>query len=329
MFWGDKPDIALYMPMLALSIMNLSKPIQKSVKEYARGIIGGLLFSFPLLYTMEVWWAGYTSSYLHLLYLVVFTFVILLGYNRYSGMHPAVNWKNIFLESIEEMGIGLVLSFVVLLLLDRLNFDNGFHDVVGKVVIEAMMVSVGVSVGTAQLGSSTNRETKDRSGEGEEESRSSQEDGGGSSEKRDESVGHSDGKKADRRSGKLAIAVMAICGSLLVASSVAPTDEIVLLAAECGPDQIFAIAVLSIVLTLVTGYFSNFKGTDRSGVKINTKDIIYVTNLCYLSALMVSAFLLWYFGRFKEVDFYFAIKQLVLLGIIASLGGSAGRLLIR
>lgn len=33
-------------------------PISKSLQEYDRGIAGGLIFSLPLLYTMEVWQAG-------------------------------------------------------------------------------------------------------------------------------------------------------------------------------------------------------------------------------------------------------------------------------
>ena len=36
------------------------RPIAKSLQEYGRGIAGGMLFSLPLLYTMEVWWAGFS-----------------------------------------------------------------------------------------------------------------------------------------------------------------------------------------------------------------------------------------------------------------------------
>lgn len=306
--------------------MNLGKSYKESVQEYARGIIGGLLFSFPLLYTMEVWWAGYTTEYIYLLLLMLFTYVVLLGYNRYAGMHPSVKWKNIFMESIEEMGIGITLSFLVLYMLNRLNLDNGFHDVVGKVVIEAMLVSIGVSVGTAQMGSSANDENeKDNSnndGARQKENKSS-------SVGKVESVRHSEGKKTDRRSGKLAMVILAICGSLLVASTVAPTDEIVMLAAQCNPYQILAIALVSILLSMLTGYFSNFKGTERKEMKLNSKDILYVTFLCYISALFISGFLLWFFGRFQNLSVHAIVNQIIVLGLIASMGGSAGRLLIK
>jgi len=33
--------------------------IKKSIQEYARGIAGGMMFSLPLLYTMEMWWSGF------------------------------------------------------------------------------------------------------------------------------------------------------------------------------------------------------------------------------------------------------------------------------
>ncbi|MCA1627000.1 MAG: TIGR02587 family membrane protein, partial [Acidobacteria bacterium] len=34
------------------------RSVNKSLKEYIRGVAGGLLFSLPLLYTMEVWRMG-------------------------------------------------------------------------------------------------------------------------------------------------------------------------------------------------------------------------------------------------------------------------------
>src|SRR5687768_4310411 len=38
------------------------RSITESLREYGRGVAGGLMFSLPLLYTMEVWWAGFNTS---------------------------------------------------------------------------------------------------------------------------------------------------------------------------------------------------------------------------------------------------------------------------
>ncbi len=37
-----------------------------TLQEYSRGLIGGLLFGLPLLYTMEVWWTGFLAGPLRL-----------------------------------------------------------------------------------------------------------------------------------------------------------------------------------------------------------------------------------------------------------------------
>ncbi|EJF10080.1 hypothetical protein O71_11249 [Pontibacter sp. BAB1700] len=80
------------------------RPVRKSLQEYARGIAGGLLFSFPLLFTMEVWWAGFIATPFQLLIMVVVTYLLLLGYNRYAGMRPGASWRSVFIDSVEEMG---------------------------------------------------------------------------------------------------------------------------------------------------------------------------------------------------------------------------------
>ena len=101
---------------------SLSRPVSQSLKEYARGITGGLLFSFPLLYTMEMWWAGFIASPAQLMVLVAVTYLLLLGYNRFAGMREDASWRSVFVDSVEEMGIGIALSFCVLLILNRITF---------------------------------------------------------------------------------------------------------------------------------------------------------------------------------------------------------------
>jgi uncharacterized membrane protein len=88
---------------------------RKSLREYGRGVAGGLLFSLPLLYTLEVWHAGFTMSPHRQLVYVLLALVLLLGYKRYAGLHPDCTWAEVAIDSIEEMGIGLLLSAVVLL----------------------------------------------------------------------------------------------------------------------------------------------------------------------------------------------------------------------
>ena len=49
----------------------------------------------------------------------------------------------------------------------------------------------------------------------------------------------------------------------------------------------------------------------------------------HLVALVASAFILWFFGRFDTVQMEMAIAQTVVLSLPATLGASAGRLLLQ
>lgn len=284
------------------------RPVRKSLQEYARGIAGGLLFSFPLLYTMEVWWAGFIASPAQLLIMVVVTYLLLLGYNRYAGMRPGVSWRSVFIDSVEEMGLGIVLAFGVLFVLNRIQFGGmSIDEIMGKIIVEAMAVSIGVSIGTAQLGTS------------DEESE-------------EENQVQAEAKESGWRTGlrsKGSLVVLALCGSIIVGGNVAPTEEVVVLAIGARPVHILLMAVLSLAMSMVVVYFSDFKGTGHHQQKNLAFAITLDTCLSYLTALVASAFLLWFFGRFEGVNFEVAFAQCIVLGVLASLGASAGRMLIK
>ncbi|MHC2990117.1 hypothetical protein OB13_00355 [Pontibacter sp. HJ8] len=287
--------------------MYKKRPIRKSLQEYARGIAGGLLFSFPLLYTMEVWWAGFSATPLQLLVMVIVTYLLLLGYNRYAGMRPEASWRSVLIDSVEEMGLGLVIAFAVMFVLNRLQLHAmSVDEIMGKVIVEAMAVSIGVSIGTAQLGTG---------GEDEEETETPTE----------EKVA---GMQTGLRS-RISLVVLALCGSVVVGGNVAPTEEVILLAIEAEAYHILLMALLSLGLSVVVVYFSDFKGTGQQHAGGLAFAITVDTCLSYLTALATSAFLLWFFGRFEGVNFEIALAQVIVLGVLASLGASAGRLLIK
>lgn len=277
------------------------RPLRKSLKEYARGVAGGLLFSFPLLYTMEVWWAGFIAEPLDLLLLIGVTYLLLLGYNRFAGMHPDASWPSVFIDSIEEMGIGLIMSFIVLLMLNRIQLTGVMVDeLMGKVIIEAMAISIGVSIGTAQL-----------------------------STEEDDAEQQSNAHQPNLRDSKRALFVLGLCGAIVIGGNAAPTEEIMMIALEATPTHILAMALGSLALSIVVVYFSDFRGTAGLDSKNLLYNITFDTCLSYLTALGASAFILWFFGKFDGASFWVCMSQVIVLGVLASLGASAGRLLIK
>ena len=258
---------------------------------------GGLLFSLPLLYTMEVWQAGFTMSPPRQLCYVLLALILLLGYNRYAGLHPDSSWSEVAIDSVEEMGIGLLLSTLVLLLLGRIAPGQDTGEVVGRVVVEAVTVAIGVSVGTAQLGGNNQAE------------------GTGMTAVSEASFG-----------GQLTLAV---CGAVLFAANVAPTEEIVLIGIELPGYQLALVGLATMALGALILFYSDFRGASRSVPRDGFVSMLRGSVITYAIGLVTSAAILWLFGRFDGVGAAAVVGQTVALAVASTFGASAGRLLIQ
>lgn len=120
--------------------------------------------------------------------------------------------------------------------------------------------------------------------------------------------------------------VLAICGGILISSSVAPTEEILKIAIISEAPHLLAMVAISILISGVILFFSDFRGS--SSFKGGTKKMILHLLISYLCALTVSLLLLWFFGRMEGYSFEVVLAEVVVLAIPATLGASAGRLLI-
>ncbi len=281
------------------------RPVSKSLKEYGRGIAGGLLFSLPLLYTMEMWWAGFTAHPSRLILYVLATFTLLLGYNFYAGLRHDASVAEVMIDSIEEMGLGLVISALMLFLLGRLTSEMTANEMVGKIAIEAMTVAIGVSVGTAQLSGSKENDQ----GEGPMHRAAK---GGGS-----------DGVHFGGQ------VVIAFCGAVLFAANVAPTEEVVLIAVETSVWRLIGLVFFSLALSMLILYYSDFRGAQNFSPSKGIQGVLTGTVITYAVALLSSAMILWFFDRFGGQTLATCLSEIVVLGVAATLGASAGRLLLQ
>lgn len=271
-------------------------PTAESLREYGRGIGGGFLFSLPLILTMEVWAAGVTVEPSRLLVALAGTFVLLCGYNAYAGLRHDTKIGEILVDSVEELGIGLALSAAILWMLGRIGSSSGLAEALGLVLVEGLFVAVGVSVGTAQL------------------------------------TGGDDDTRGVPRGRQQAISselVLAFCGAVLIAANVAPTEEILMLASEMRAPDLIATLIVSIALAATLLYFSNFAGSTRFAGTRGPLAIFRGTAITYATALVGSAAMLWFFGRFEQHALTLNVAQCVVLGLAATLGAAAGRLLLR
>ncbi|KPV52379.1 hypothetical protein SE17_15870 [Kouleothrix aurantiaca] len=285
------------------------RSVAESLREYGRGIAGGLLFSLPLLYTMEMWQAGITMHPLRLLAGVAATIVLLLGYNRYAGLREDAGWTEIAIDSIEELGLGFVLAAAILAMLGRITTSMPTNEVMGKIVVEAMTMAIGVSIGTAQLGAS------DDSSDGDDQGDSADSSG--------------DDEKDDDPPTFASQVVLGFCGAMLIASNVAPTEEIIKLAVELRPWYVVGLAAVSLLLAALILFFSGFHAADRVSPQQGPVSIISGAMLNYAIALAASAGALWFFDSLAGLGYTTGVAAIVVLGVASTLGASAGRLLIQ
>jgi len=278
------------------------RSVAESFQEYGRGVAGGLMFSLPLLYTMEVWWAGFSAHPWRLAAYVVATFVLLLGYNRFAGLRHDASMTEVAIDSVEELGLGFIIAALALFLLGRITFEMPANEIAGQIVIEAMTVAIGVSVGTAQLGGGKEDEGIEGSGRGAK------------------------GQPGIHFGGQM---LLAFCGATLFASNVAPTEEIVVIAVESSWLRLVGLAFVSLLLGSLILHYSEFTGARELVSADGLSTVVVGSVITYAVALCAAALILWFFGRFDGVSLYTSLAQVIVLGVAATLGASAGRLLLQ
>ena len=288
-------------------------PLALSIREYSRGVAGGLLFSLPLLYTIEMWEMGLVAGPTRLLVGLGVGFLLLLGYNRYAGLRCNAGFAEVVIDSVEELGLGLALAAGILWLLGNIDARTGMPELMGKVVIEGIAVAIGVSVGTAQLGGETPGLVGD---DDDTDERCVQQ--------------PADAAEPERGPGWLvAQLTLAVCGAVLVAANVAPTREIEDIARGLSFGQQLGLTGLTLAIGALVLYSSDFRGSrDHVPYHVRT-DVLFGALATYLVSMRAAAALLWFFGRFDANGLGFCLAETIVLGLPTAIGASAGRLLLQ
>ena len=93
--------------------------------------------------------------------------------------------------------------------------------------------------------------------------------------------------------------------------------------------KLLGLALLSILLATLILFYSDFTGSERFSQTRGIKTVVFGAVVTYAIALVASAAILWFFGRFDDTGLIICLAQTVVLGVAATLGASAGRLLLQ
>lgn len=283
-------------------------------RDLLRGLAGGILFGMPILYTMEVWHHGMSYDSSHLLGTLVLTFFLNVIFSFFAGVRKKYSSESL-IGSLEDgltsLGIGFLLSIVILWLIGRLHPLEDLKATVGKVLLEACIISVGVTFTNFKFKSSSNA----RNGENK-------------SPNRDESFRQMSSEEKQLKVD-LDDLVVTFAGAFVFAFNVAPTEEIVLIASSMNSMSILILLGAELFFCYLLLYAAGFKEHE-----VYEKDSIFQssfaeTMMTVASALLVSSALLALIGESSASSNSLTfISCVVTLGLPATVGGAAGRLII-
>ena len=232
------------------------------LQDILRAVSGGFIFATPLLYTMEMWWIGTTAELWKLLLFLGVAALISFGLarSRSGGFKEETSRFASLEQAVDGVAIGLVGAVIVLTVLNRIQLGDPLGSVLGKVIVQAVPLSIGAAVANAIFGPHG-----ERSREGEE---------------------------AERRSAESGQAFIAdfgatIIGAIFLAFSIAPTDEVPTLAAELDYAHALALIALSLLLTYIIVFASGF-GTGQHEQQGPFQSPLTETVLAYLLSLLVA-----------------------------------------
>lgn len=257
----------------------------------ARALGGAVLFSLPLLMTREMWRFGSSLSPWRLATVVVAGLGVVVVLVRYLGFRDTAGLRlaDHVADAFVAFGVGALASAGFLLLFGIIDIHQSLREVVGLVAIQSVPASFGAAIARSQLVAEAGRGRREVAGYPYE------------------------------------ILLMAV-GAGLVAFNVAPTDEVVVIAARVGDWQGAAVAGTSIVALHAIVYLLGFRGQHRS--EAPTWSVLFgYTLVGYAVTLAVCAALLWAFSRTAAPVGVVAVRTVV-LAVPGVLGAGAARLIL-
>ncbi len=279
---------------------------QTEFNDLMRGIAGAFLFGAPFLYTMEVWWKGNFTAPPRMMLILGIAYLALVLLNIKGGFRAEQprGRGQILAESAEGLAIALFTAALSLTLIGILRFDTGVDAVLGRVITLSLPFAIGVGIANNILLRT----------EGNDDDSAKQ---------------HDPWHKHPWRS-TLSDAGAALLGAIVVGASIAPTDEIPMIASSLSPTRLLLIMASSLLLSYIIVFQANFGAQrQRRSQPGFFQSPISETLAAYLISLAISMLMLWLFQVIRVGDpINQWVSYIIVLGLPSTIGGAAGRLAV-
>lgn len=295
-------------------------PWLSELDDLVRGAAGGFLFGIPLIYTMEVWWIGSSVKMIRLFLAIVLTFVIVFMLNRTAGFRKVgdSNASDAAKDTVEAMAIGFICTGLVMIVLQEINLTTSLSEALGKLIYESTPFTLGVALANQFLSNN------DQGGDQPNPQTSQNKTGSKSA------IYHPNHDSNGTLNATLSDIGATSIGATIIALSIAPTDEIPMLAGAVTGLWLLVVMAMSLLVSYAivfqAGFANQQKRQQQQGIFQRPAS---ETVMSYLISLLAAALMLAFFDRLHWQDpWQVWLSHTILLGLPATVGGAAGRLAV-
>ena len=261
----------------------------------ARAVGGAIIFSLPLLMTMEMWFLGFYMDRTRLLLFLILNFGILVMLSRFVGFEPTSGLLDDILDAFAAYGVAVITSAVILILFGIVTWEMSWPEWTGKIAVQSVPASFGAMLARHQMMSGNDDHQEEM----------------------------------EERAGYAGQLFLMMAGALFLAFNVAPTEEMILIGFKMTPWHAIALILFSILLLHAFVYTVGFAGQEESPEAHGFgRTFITYTIAGYGIALLVSLYVLWTFGRTDGADFGEIASMTAVLGFPAAIGAAIARLVV-
>jgi putative integral membrane protein (TIGR02587 family) len=268
---------------------------QEATHNFAADLVhdfgGAIVFSIPLLMTMEMWWLGFYMDRFRLALFLIFAFLLVMGISYIEGGEET--FKIEVLDALTACAVGYMVAVVMLFLFGIIKPGMSADEIVGKIALHAIPCSIGAILARRQLG-------------GEETDKEQ--------------------RRQDQYGGK--IFLMSV-GAIFLAFQLAPTEEMVLIGHQITGWHAAIMAIVS--LGIMQAFLCSIEGEGRQSsfsAGFFWGVFLRLTIVGYALVLLLSLYVLWTFGRLDGAALSEAMMSILVLGFPAAVGASAARLIL-
>ena len=280
-------------PDLAYRTILPASPNREYAVGLARALGGAIIFSLPLLMTMEMWWFGFTLDRTNLLLFGIVNLLMLVGLSRVSGFQETHSRSEDLLDALAAYGVAAAAAAAILWLFGIIGAGMSADEICGKIAIQAFPASFGAMIANKQLGMSDEAPQQER-----------------------------------WRASYVGQLFVMTAGALFLAFNVAPTEEMVLISYRMSALQAGLTVLLSILLLHAFVYSVGFAGQEKGHERGFFATFIHYTLAGYGIAVVVSLYLLWTFGRTAGVDIPHVASMTAALAFPGAVGAAIARLVV-